>query len=255
MCSKEQLIGYIYGELTPAQQALFEAHAAVCVECRQEVLALRDVRGHLANWAPPETLLAFRVVRGAAPPSRSVTRYVPAWGLAAAASLLLLAGAAALANLDVRYDAQGLVVRTGWATAPAQGPAAPEPRTAVAAGATSEQMRTEIAALEQRLRDLEQAVPPGGAAASAVAAPVRLSDQQMAAVNAVVRRLIAESEARQQTETALLVTQVWKDFNAVRANDIVRVQDVIGRAQGLTNYQLKQHRDSIDSLVRVSLQR
>ena len=42
------------------------------------------------------------------------SRWKPALGLAAAA-VLVLAVASAIANLEVKYDANGLVVRTGWA--------------------------------------------------------------------------------------------------------------------------------------------
>ena len=40
-------------------------------------------------------------------------REIPAWAQAAAA-VLLLGVAAGLANLDIRYDGEGLRVRTGW---------------------------------------------------------------------------------------------------------------------------------------------
>jgi hypothetical protein len=51
---------------------------------------------------------------------------------------------------------------------------------------------------------------------------------------------------------ALQVSQVWKDFSAARVNDFTRLQDIVGRAQGVTNQQLRQHRDSIELLSRVS---
>src|SRR5205814_932367 len=72
----------------------------------------------LARWSPPEPDFGFRIVRGAsAPPGRPRFRFAPAWGLAAAA-VLVLAAAAAIANVEVRYGAGGLVVRTGWARDP-----------------------------------------------------------------------------------------------------------------------------------------
>ena len=54
---------------------------------------------------------------------------------------------------------------------------------------------------------------------------------------------------------ALQVSQVWKDFNAARVTDFTRLQDVVSRAQGVTNQQLRQHRDSIESLYRTASQR
>ena len=52
---------------------------------------------------------------------------------------------------------------------------------------------------------------------------------------------------------ALQVSQVWKDFSAARVTDFTRLQDVVGRAQGVTNQQLRQHRDSIDTLYRLGV--
>jgi hypothetical protein len=54
---------------------------------------------------------------------------------------------------------------------------------------------------------------------------------------------------------ALQVGQVWKDFSAARVSDFTRMQDVVSRAQGVTNLQLRQHRDSIESLYRTASQR
>ena len=67
-------------------------------------------------------------------------REIPAWAEVAAA-LLCLGAAAGIANLDVRYDAGGLRVRTGWSGA-----------TAVAGGPGDAPWRAELTALEQRLR-------------------------------------------------------------------------------------------------------
>jgi hypothetical protein len=46
---------------------------------------------------------------------------------------------------------------------------------------------------------------------------------------------------------------MWKDFSAARVSDLTRMQDVVGRAQGVTNQQLRQHRDSIEQIYRASL--
>ena len=101
--------------------------------------------------------------------------------------------------------------------------------------------------LTARLRDLEQAQ---AAQLARVASPAK------AAITAPeLRRILAELESRQRTEMALQVSQVWKDFNAARVTDFSRLQDVVSRAQGVTNQQLRQHRDSIESLYRTASQR
>jgi hypothetical protein len=262
-CNKEHLVSYIYDELGGAERAAFEAHLPGCADCRRELSQLRDTRQHLTTWAPPEPELSFHVVRGGAVPlappipRRPFAALVPQWAfvpLSAAAALLLVAGAAAIANLEVRYGAGGLVVRTGWASsaAPAQPPqaavtAASATAPAAARPAASEELIRQVEALTRRLRELEQAQSSVLARAAAPSRAVITVPE--------LRRILAESESRQRTETALQVSQVWKDFNAARVSDFTRLQDAVSRAQGMTNQQLRQHRDSIESLYRTASQR
>jgi hypothetical protein len=221
MCNKEQLIGYLYDELPAADRAVFEAHLAACAECRQEVGGLRQTRQHLTTWSPPEPEFNFRIVREA-PASRRRWSFVPQWALAAAASLLVIAGAAAIANLEVRYDAEGVVVRTGWTSAPAAENSAPSAApamasTAVAQPASSDGLKAEFASLVRRLEELERAQAKGVVKAGASTAP--------AITAAELRKILTAMEARQRLETAALIQHVWNDFNAARASDLVRVQN------------------------------
>ena len=119
MCdSKELLISFVYDELDSAEKEAFRRHLAACGACRAEVAGLRTTQRHLATWAPPEPDLGFRMVRTAAPVAAPRPRGA-LWGLAAAAVLVLAAGAA-IANIDVRYDANGFAMHTGW-NRPARG--------------------------------------------------------------------------------------------------------------------------------------
>src|ERR1700688_4781296 len=52
----ETLIGYLYGEIEPAQRAAFEAHTATCERCRKELADLEGVRGQLQDWSAPEAI-------------------------------------------------------------------------------------------------------------------------------------------------------------------------------------------------------
>jgi anti-sigma factor RsiW len=253
MCNTEQLVSYVYEELSATERAEFESHLSDCAECRQGLAELRGTRHLLASWAPPQPEFNFHIVRGAAAPAVPAPRrrfaFVPQWALSAAAALLLVAGAAAVANLEIRYGSDGLVVRTGWmnpsgaAGAPAATPAAQAARVTV----SSDQLQRNVELLTARLRDLEQAQ---AAQLARVASPAK------AAITVPeLRRILAELESRQRTEMALQVSQVWKDFNAARVTDFSRLQDVVSRAQGVTNQQLRQHRDSIESLYRTASQR
>ena len=125
MCNTEQLVSYVYQELSESERVEFESHLSECAGCRQELAELRGSRQLLASWTPPQPEFNFHIVRGAAAPSMAAAprrrfAFVPQWALSAAAALLLFAGAAALANLEVRYGQDGLVVRTGWSTASAR---------------------------------------------------------------------------------------------------------------------------------------
>jgi len=253
MCNTEQLVSYVYEELSASERVEFERHLSDCAECRQELAELRGTRHLLASWAPPQPEFNFHIVRGAAPPAAPSRRlaFVPQWALSAAAALLLAAGVAAVANLEVRYGTDGLVVRTGWMHGPAAGSPSGAPAgnaaQATPVSASSDQLQRNVELLAARLRDLEQAQ---AAQLTRAAAPAR------AAITAPeLRRILAELESRQRTEMALQVSQVWKDFSAARMNDYTRLQDVVSRAQGVTNQQLRQHRDSIESLYRTASQR
>lgn len=250
MCNQEQLIGYLYDDLSAPERAAFEAHLAGCAACRREVGDLRQTRQHLTSWAPPAPPLDFRVIQGTA--ARRPLAFIPAWALSAAAALLLIAGAAAIANLEVGRTADGFVVRTGWGRTSAPAPsdasatppsaAVPAPAPAAAAAAASDPLSGELALLRRRLEEIEAAQAQQiGRTAAAVKPGITPAE---------LRQILAASEARQREEMALQIKQVWMDFSSVRANDLARVQQTLGQAQNLTNYQLRQQRSSIDEYLR-----
>src|SRR5688572_30397241 len=101
--NKDSLVGFLYGELAPAEARAFEAHLAGCAPCRDEVAGLRATRDDLLAWAPPECrdLPSSWAVAPVAPaPMARYGAWVPAFGLAAAA-MLLLALSASIAKLEI----------------------------------------------------------------------------------------------------------------------------------------------------------
>jgi hypothetical protein len=93
MCDeREELIGYIYGETGLAARQRVEAHLADCHVCRAEVSGLRSVRDDLLAWDIPRHESVWRPFVPA--PVVPLWRQVPAWALAAAATLLFATGAA-----------------------------------------------------------------------------------------------------------------------------------------------------------------
>ena len=145
----------------------------------------------------------------------------------------------------MRYGPDGLTVRTGWRTqppAPAVSPdVAPPAAPVVASSEQAERLQAEIRVLSARLREVEAAQANRPVQAIRASAPAGISPADL-------RKILTESESRQRTEIALQLAQVWKDFNAARASDFVRMQQTLAP-------ELQRQRTSIENLYRVSLQK
>jgi anti-sigma factor RsiW len=256
----ETLIAYLYDDIDTATRATFEAHVSSCAACRAELDGLRGVRRQLAAWAPPERQAVVDsrqlTVDGAGPrlltgSSRRQAKSswlpdVPAWAQVAAA-ILIVGVAAGIANLDVRYDANGLSIRTGWST-----PSAAPTRTDTVANTVANTVtRAELVALEQRLRDEVRTLQAG---AHAVAA----SDAQPARASADgdlmrrVRVMLDEGEKRQQRELALRVGEVLRDVNAQRQADLVRIDRSLGLVENNLGVEVLKQRERVNYLMRVN---
>lgn len=242
---KQTLIAYLYGEIDPAGRNAVDAHLAQCRACAAEVMALGDVRSELGLWVPPHAQLDFMIVKKSELPPSNVLRparwwnAVPIWAQAAAAMLVLAAGAG-IANLQVRSGPEGFSVSTGWMTvdANATSSARPVPAQDQAADAA---WRAALASLEQQLlaeiRSTRDQATPIAARSSSDDAIVRR-----------VRQLIAESEQRQQRELATRFIDFTRDINMQRRADM----QSIGRVVGSYDEQLLRQRQTINNLYRVS---
>jgi len=261
MCNHERLLDYLYDELPAPERATFERHLRECVECQTELSELDGTRLALAAWSPPDSELGFKIVRER--PSqgkRSLFRpfagvaFRPAWALAAAA-ILVLAVAAAISNLELRYGNDGLVVRTGWNRSP-NVEAGRAPGTATAVSFTSEEWGNRLRALDQRLQQIEQRDRPIRAAAlpgeETQGGTTRMSDAELLRL---FRKIIAESETRQQRELAMRLTQVVREFDATRAGDLARIEQGLRQVQGLTDAELIRHRQTLNHLWSVAQQK
>jgi hypothetical protein len=259
---QEALVGYLYDELAPPDRVRFEEHLASCVECQAALDGMRDVRAQLATWQlPPDAgagagrgLFDAAAGRraGGDPVGAGARAPRPWWapGALAAAAVILLAVAAAIANLEITYGHDGISVRTGWSrspAAPAQAAAAPAPSQS--SGAIATVSAEDLAALEQRLRTEFQALaatPP--AQARAAAAPSGGAAPGSAQLLRRVQDLIEQSEARQRRELAVRVAQVVRDFDTQRQTDLVRIQQGLGQIEGSN----AADRQLLNYLVRVS---
>lgn len=279
---KDQLVAFLYDDIDPVSRRRVEEHLRVCPTCAAEIGALGEVRHTLAEWQPPDTVLEVVVPLAEGSPhlngphlngsSRALAVHdqapaesrgevvrparwwtppaLPAWAQAAAAVLVVAAGLA-MANIQLRYDANGLVVTTGWMTpvAPAPAPAADAAVVPTSAQVAPEDWRTALASLERELRDEIQSTRTRPTMVSTSAAP-----EADAPSMERVSGLIEESERRQKRELALRLTQVVRDIELQRRTDNRRNVQAIGQFEGLAGAEMLRQRQALDYIMRVSTQ-
>src|SRR5579862_1247033 len=176
MCDeRERLIGYLYDECDADEKQLVEAHLQSCPTCRDEIAGLQSVRSDLLAWDVPDHGSVWTPFVKARP--KPSWRDVPAWTLAAAASLMLAAGATGGALSRVLFAAPAAAVQV----------AAPSGVTAADLSAAEQRIRggvqTDLSALESRVKLV-----------SAHAQPASIDE---GALMQRVNRLIRSSEQRQ----------------------------------------------------------
>jgi hypothetical protein len=257
----ETIVAFLYDELEPDQRRGFNAHLLTCTVCRDEVAGLRAVRTQLARWEPPALTSLQSPVPGT---SRPVWWHaVPAWAQVAAA-LLFLGVSAGIANLDVRYDQNGLNMTTGWmkpaaaklATAQTSegGPklvtAQPtESGTKLATDqSTAAPWRADLAALERQLRTELRASQASSPAAQAA----RAASSSDAETLRRVRVLLDESEKRQQRELALRIAEVVRDVDTQRKADLRNIDHTLGLVRNDLGVEVMKQRQSLNLLYRAS---
>ena len=206
----EELVAYLYDDLEAPARAGFETHLAGCETCRSEMASLRGIRRELARWSVPEPSGGFTPGVAPAPGQMPIWRKlqsVPVWAQTAAA-MLVLGATAGLANLNVRYDDNGITIRTGWSR--------PAPAVATTTPAPAPASRADLEALAAQLRSEFEA---GRAQPQPVAADVDA---------ARVQTLIAESERRQDREMALRFAELARDMQVQRRGDLEKIQYSLG---------------------------
>lgn len=214
----EQLVAYLYDDLDASERVRFESHLSGCRVCRDELAALGGVRRTLTRWVPADPVTTGATpLTSASPWSRLAA--VPVWAQAAAA-MLVVGAAAGLANIEMRYGSDGVVVRTGWSR-----PAAVEEASGGPAGAAPSAVSATApwqADLEALARDLRSEL-----GARPAAAPEAVAGDGAAAPRQV-QALVQESERRQQRELALRLAEVVRDAQAQRRADLEKIQYSLG---------------------------
>jgi hypothetical protein len=146
MCEqRDRLIGYLYDECDAGERQLIDRHLETCHTCRDEISGLRQVREDLLGWDVPPRESVWQPF--APPRPASWWREVPAWALAAAASVTFFAGAAGGAA------AYALLPQTPPAAVVAERTEPRQPVVPVYDNVT----RRELTAAEQRIVDMLRA--------------------------------------------------------------------------------------------------
>ena len=234
------LVGYLYGECEGEERGAIETHLEICAACTAELAALQSTREQLASWVPPDAQLGFQIVRAEARraetrgpwPSVSSwwTQPLPGWIQAAAACAIFAAGVW-----------MGVARGTTPQTPPRVADVAAAPATV-----TNAATATDLEALEQRLRaEMTQM--------RTISAPSpRVANEED--LLARVRSMIDESEQRQQRELAVRVAQVTGEVETQRRLDLAQIQRTLGQLEGQTGAEIRDQRQMVNYLMRVSQQ-
>jgi len=210
MCNdREKLIAYLYDETSAGERRQVDAHLAECPECREELRGLRGVRQDLLAWDVPAHESVWKPF--VTPVATVWWKQVPAWGLAAAATLVfgvgLAGGLAARALAPVPVVSQAQVLPQ---TAPV---AVPQP-----VSASPEQVR----ALEARLASVERV---------ALTSPAPSRGAAVSLTRAELEQLISDSEGRINKRTAAKLYSMMLDIDKQRTRDLITVTQQINEAQ------------------------
>jgi hypothetical protein len=240
------LVGYLYGECDPVEHAAIEAHVTVCAACAAELAALGSTRVQLGAWTPPEAELGFVITRRHAPtaakpapvvrpgPSTWFVRPLPVWAQMAAALVIFAVGL----SLGVVRGTFGTAGSRDVTVAASEAAASPQ-------GVSP----ADLSALERRLQDEMAAMRT--TASRDVTMPSTQSESQLMTR---VRALIEESEQRQQRELALRTAEIVRDFDSQRRVDLAQIQRNFGQIEGLTGAEVREQREMLNYLMRVSQQ-
>jgi hypothetical protein len=241
------LVGYVYGECETEERRAIDTHLAICAACTAELAALDSTREQLASWVPPEAELGFQIVRPRAaarreaearslkPGAWSWTQPLPTWMQAAAACAIFAAG---------------VWMGVGRGTTPAAQESADNVAASAPVTVANAATASDLQALEERLR----AEMTRMRTVSAPAPAPRAANANEEELLSRVRSMIEESEQRQQRELAIRVAQVTGEVETQRRLDLTQIQRTLGQLEGQTGAEIRDQRQLVNYLMRVSQQ-
>ena len=113
----DELAEYLYGEVDAAARCRIEGHVRACSSCAEEIQSLKQVRGTLASWVPPEVALGFRMVSEEDATVASAPGIVGWWRPALGFALvvvMVLGIVAVLTKPQIELGPDSMVVRIAW---------------------------------------------------------------------------------------------------------------------------------------------
>lgn len=234
------LVGYLYDECAPGEQALIEAHLKGCAICASEIDGLRATRRTLAAWTPPEQALGFRIAREDEPrPAKILEPKIawwraplPAWAQAAAALMIFGVGLAVGTARSNTAPDQAATVRTASVLPATVQTAAP--------GVS----RDDLTQLEQKIR-----AELGQLRASNTSTPVAAQGSDDALIQRV-KNMIDESaadERRNFTERMLNMADV---IERQRRVDLAQIGNSMGQFRGATRDEIRQQNEAFSEAIR-----
>jgi hypothetical protein len=209
----DEKMDLLYGEADPETTRRLSAHLEACAACREEMTALREVRGRLADWTQPV-------------PSRPVARPRRDYLLpAAAAFLLALAGVVVLRGAEVRYDNGRMTVRLGHG---------------------DEDVRQLLA--EQEARHSQEIAELRASLGSR--APQEGGSLRPASLGAAeVEQLIRDAENRLDQRAAQRLSELQERTDAHRRIDLARVSASLSYLEGRTGQHLARTNELMNEML------
>ena len=203
MCDeRERLIGYVYDDCDPAERRAIEEHLEDCGTCRAEISGLRSVRQDLLAWDVPPHEAIWRPLPAA--PVIAWYRQMPAWAMAAAASVMFLVGAAG------GVVTHALVPHTQPATTVASG----SPLQTIPAGVTE----SRLSEVEQRMVEMMRAELSKRPAVANGPVPARVVPPSMGPdlLSARMNEIVGASEQRQWEIVRDVQNELTRSFRALK---------------------------------------
>jgi Putative zinc-finger len=225
MCNqRDRLIGYVYDECEASERDEVQRHLETCGECRTEIAGLRSVREDLLAWDVPDHESVWRPFAPA--PAPQWWRQVPGWAMAAAASLVLMSGAAggAVAHGFLPDGAQANAARPESQPVQTSDPVMVSLTPADLSAAEQRwltEVRKELDEMDARLQKVSTRPMPAGGGLDALLQELQDLRAHNQELTGVVRSNVASHE---QDRKALDIKDAWLETKLKNLEALVQLQ-------------------------------